>query len=138
MTAAAVRDAFVFDLVRGATTQSEAVEKVLAGLASRVRYDPDRVRRQEPGAVFREKRANCVGFSELAVDLLRRAGIRARTVQESSRAGRARPLTTRSSVGRTTDGLRSTTWTGAMSSPIRVHRSTESTPGISRSGNVPT
>ncbi len=81
LTAAAVRDAFVFDLVRGATTQSEAVEKVLAGLASRVRYDPDRVRRQEPGAVFREKRANCVGFSELAVDLLRRAGIRARTVQ---------------------------------------------------------
>ena len=30
---------------------------------------------------FAEKRANCVGLSELAVDLLRRAGIRARTVQ---------------------------------------------------------
>jgi transglutaminase-like putative cysteine protease len=39
------------------------------------------VRRQEPSAVFAERRANCVGLSELAVDLLRRAGISARTVQ---------------------------------------------------------
>lgn len=81
LTAAPDRDAFVERLVRGATTQAEAVEKVLAGLASHVAYDPDRVRRQDPAAVFREKRANCVGLSELAVDLLRRAAIRARTVQ---------------------------------------------------------
>jgi transglutaminase-like putative cysteine protease len=81
LTAASDRDAFVERLVRGSTTQAEAVEKILAGLASRVLYDPDRVRRQDPAAVFREKRANCVGLSELAVDLLRRGAIRARTVQ---------------------------------------------------------
>lgn len=81
LTAAPARDAFVDRLVRGATTQNAAVERILAGLASHVRYDPDRVRRQDPAAVFREKRANCVGLSELAVDLLRRAAIRARTVQ---------------------------------------------------------
>ncbi|HVE66688.1 MAG TPA: transglutaminase-like domain-containing protein [Thermoanaerobaculia bacterium] len=75
------RDAFVERLVLGATTQTAAVERLLAGLAARVVYDPDRVRRQDPAAVFRERRANCVGLSELAVDLLRRAAIRARTVQ---------------------------------------------------------
>lgn len=81
LTAAPVRDAFVERLVRGTTTQAAAVERLLAGLASHVRYDPDRIRRQDPAAVFREQRANCVGLSELAVDLLRRARIRARTVQ---------------------------------------------------------
>ncbi len=81
LTAAPARDAFVDRLIRGATTQGAAVERLLAGLASHVRYDPDRVRSQDPAAVFREKRANCVGLSELAVDLLRRAAIRARTVQ---------------------------------------------------------
>lgn len=81
LTAAPARDAFVERLIRGSATQASAVERLLAGLASHVRYDPDRVRRQDPAAVFREKRANCVGLSELAVDLLRRAAIRARTVQ---------------------------------------------------------
>ena len=75
------RDAFVESSVRGATTEGVAVERILGALAATVRYDPDRVRRQDPTAVFAEKRANCVGLSELAVDLLRRAGIRARTVQ---------------------------------------------------------
>lgn len=75
------RDAFVAGLTAGAKTQSEAVERILVGLAAAVHYDPDRVRRQEPSAVFAERRANCVGLSELAVDLLRRAGISARTVQ---------------------------------------------------------
>ena len=78
---AADRDDFVAGLTVGARTQSEAVERILVGLASAVRYDPDRVRRQEPSAVFAERRGNCVGLSELAVDLLRRAGISARTVQ---------------------------------------------------------
>lgn len=81
LTASPARDAFVERLVRGATTQAAAVERLLAGLASHVRYDPDRIRRQDPAAVFRERRANCVGLSELAVDLLRRAAIRSRTVQ---------------------------------------------------------
>jgi transglutaminase-like putative cysteine protease len=87
LTAAPDRDAFVERLVRGATSQAEAVERVLSGLASRVAYDPDRIRRQDPTAVFREKRANCVGLSELAVDLLRRAAIRARTVQGVLKGG---------------------------------------------------
>jgi transglutaminase-like putative cysteine protease len=75
------RDAFAARLAAGATTEPEAVERILAGLASFVRYDPDRMRRQEPSAVFAERRANCVGLSELAVDLLARVGISARTVQ---------------------------------------------------------
>jgi transglutaminase-like putative cysteine protease len=75
------RDAFAESAVRGATTEAVAVERILSALAAAVRYDPDRVRRQDPTAVFAERRANCVGLSELAVDLLRRAGIRARTVQ---------------------------------------------------------
>ncbi len=45
------------------------------------RYDPDRLRRQDPAAVFASRRAYCVGYAELAVDLLRRVGISARTVQ---------------------------------------------------------
>jgi transglutaminase-like putative cysteine protease len=75
------RDAFAESSARGAITEAVAVERILAALAAAVRYDPDHVRRQDPSAVFAEKRANCVGLSELAVDLLRRAGIRARTVQ---------------------------------------------------------
>lgn len=75
------RDAFASRLASGATTQADAVERILSGLAAFVRYDPDRVRRQEPSAVFAERHANCVGLSELAVDLLRRVGISARTVQ---------------------------------------------------------
>ncbi len=75
------RDAFAAGLAEGARTQADAVERILTGVAAFVRYDPDRVRRQEPSAVFHERRANCVGLSELAVDLLRRVGISARTVQ---------------------------------------------------------
>jgi len=75
------RDAFAESSARGATTEAVAVERILGALAAAVRYDPDHARRQDPTAVFAEKRANCVGLSELAVDLLRRAGIRARTVQ---------------------------------------------------------
>jgi len=75
------RDLFVQRMVGGAVTQSAAVERILSGLAALVRYDPDRVRRQDPAAVFAGQRANCVGLSELAVDLLRRSGMHARTVQ---------------------------------------------------------
>jgi transglutaminase-like putative cysteine protease len=75
------RDAFARRLAADAGTQAKAVRAVLVGLLSRVGYDPDRVRRQDPAAVFSSGRAYCVGFSELAVDLLRRVGISARTVQ---------------------------------------------------------
>jgi len=75
------RDAWAAALTAGARTQAQAVERILSGIASEVRYDPDRHRRQDPATVFATRRAHCVGFSELAVDLLRRSGISARTVQ---------------------------------------------------------
>jgi transglutaminase-like putative cysteine protease len=81
LTAAADRDEFARTLVRGGRTEAEAVRRVLLGIASEVRYDPDRLRNQDPAAVFASRRAHCVGFAELAVDLLRRIGVRARTVQ---------------------------------------------------------
>ena len=80
------RDAFARALAEGATTQPQAVEQILAGVASALRYDPDRSRRQDPASVFASRRAHCVGYSELAVDLLRRVGISARTVQGILRA----------------------------------------------------
>jgi transglutaminase-like putative cysteine protease len=79
--AAPDRDAFARKLAAGSLRQSDAVRRILLGLASRIAYDPDRLRRQDPAAVFASGRAYCVGFAELAVDLLRRAGIPARTVQ---------------------------------------------------------
>ncbi len=75
------RDAFSRSLAGDAASQADAVERILSGMASFLRYDPDRSRRQDPASVFASRRAHCVGFSELAVDLLRRVGISARTVQ---------------------------------------------------------
>ena len=86
LAASPERDAFAGTLARGALTQVEAVERVLSAIASSVRYDTDRTRRQDPASVFASRRAHCVGFSELAVDLLRRVGIPARTVQGILRA----------------------------------------------------
>jgi transglutaminase-like putative cysteine protease len=81
LTVAPERDAFARSLVGGATTEAAAVERILEGIAGTVRYDADRARKQDPASVYASKRAHCVGFAELAVDLLRRAGIAARTVQ---------------------------------------------------------
>ena len=75
------RDAWAAALVGDAKTEAEAVARVLEGIAGSVRYDADRSRRQDPASVFAARRAHCVGFAELAVDLLRRAGLTARTVQ---------------------------------------------------------
>ncbi|MGE5413124.1 MAG: transglutaminase-like domain-containing protein, partial [Syntrophomonadaceae bacterium] len=75
------RDAWAAALAGDARTEAQAVARILEGIAGAVRYDPDRDRRQDPASVFASKRAYCVGFAELAVDLLRRAGITARTVQ---------------------------------------------------------
>jgi len=86
LAASAERDAFARTLAEGSRTQVEAVERILSAIASSVRYDTDRARRQDPASVFSSRRAHCVGFSELAVDLLRRAGIPARTVQGILRA----------------------------------------------------
>lgn len=81
LAASPERDAFARTLAGDATTQAEAVERILSGVASALRYDADRSRRQDPASVFATRRAYCVGYSELAVDLLRRVGILARTVQ---------------------------------------------------------
>lgn len=86
LTASPERDAFAASLAGSAATQPEAVERILAGLASELRYDTDRKRRQDPASVFASRRGHCVGFSELAVDLLRRLQIPARTVQGILRA----------------------------------------------------
>ena len=75
------RDAYARSLVEGVSTEAAAVERILEGVATTVRYDADRSRKQDPASVFTSKRAHCVGFAELSVDLLRRAGIPARTVQ---------------------------------------------------------
>ena len=81
LAAAPDRDAFARRLASGSRTQQEAVRRILLGIAGEIRYDPDRLRLQDPAAVFVSRRAYCVGFSELAVDLLRRAGVSGRTVQ---------------------------------------------------------
>ena len=81
LPAAPERDAFARQAVAPSRTQADAVRRVLLALATEVRYDPDHTRRQDPAAVFASRRAYCVGFAELAVDLLRRVGITARTVQ---------------------------------------------------------
>jgi transglutaminase-like putative cysteine protease len=75
------RDAFAKRAVEGSRTLEEAVRRILLAVASEVAYDADHTRRQDPAAVFASRRAYCVGFAELSVDLLRRAGITARTVQ---------------------------------------------------------
>lgn len=81
LTPAPDRDVFVRRLTSGSGTQAEAVRRLLIGIAAEILYDPDRLRLQDPAAVFASRRAYCVGFAELAVDLLRRSGISARTVQ---------------------------------------------------------
>lgn len=75
------RDAFATERTKGSPTQAEAVRRLLLAIAGEVRYDADRDRNQDPAAVFASRRAYCVGYAELAVDLMQRVGISARTVQ---------------------------------------------------------
>jgi transglutaminase-like putative cysteine protease len=84
--AAPERDAFARDLARDSPNREETVRRVLLALRERLVYDPDPLRLQDPAAVFASRRGYCVGFAELAVDLLRRVGISARTVQGILRA----------------------------------------------------
>jgi transglutaminase-like putative cysteine protease len=81
LTSSPERDAYARSLVAGVRTQAEAVERILFDLAELLRYDADRTRKQDPASVFASHRAFCVGYAELAVDLLRRVGVTARTVQ---------------------------------------------------------
>ncbi len=75
------RDALAAMLCRGKTIEGEVEKAILEWVSAEVEYDPDRSRSQDPVSVFASRRAYCVGFAELAVDLLRRAGIAAETVQ---------------------------------------------------------
>ena len=85
------RDLFALRAVEGSQTLEEAVRRVLLSIASEVVYDADHTRRQDPAAVFASRRAYCVGFAELSVDLLRRVGITARTVQGVLRTDASNP-----------------------------------------------
>jgi transglutaminase-like putative cysteine protease len=85
------RDAFASRAVAGSRTLEEAVRRVLLAVASEVVYDADHARRQDPAAVFASRRAYCVGFAELSVDLLRRVGVTARTVQGILRTDASNP-----------------------------------------------
>ena len=85
------RDAFAERAVAGSRTLEEAVRRILLAVASEVAYDPDHARRQDPAAVFASRRAYCVGLAELSVDLLRRAGVTARTVQGVLRTDASNP-----------------------------------------------
>lgn len=81
LTVAPERDRLALVLASGYSLQEGAAKAIVAWVGREVRYDPDRSRPQDPAAVFASRRAYCVGFAELAVDLLRRAGIVAETVQ---------------------------------------------------------
>jgi transglutaminase-like putative cysteine protease len=77
----AERDRVARSLSSGAALQEEAARAILGWVRREITYDADRTRAQDPAAVFASRRAYCVGFAELAVDLLRRSGIAAETVQ---------------------------------------------------------
>ena len=85
------RDAFSNRAAEGSRTLEEAVRRILLAVASEVVYDADHTRRQDPAAVFASRRVHCVGFAELSVDLLRRAGVTARTVQGVLRTDPSNP-----------------------------------------------
>lgn len=85
------RDAFANRAAQESRTLEEAVRRILLAVASEVVYDADHTRRQDPAAVFASRRAYCVGFAELSVDLLRRAGVTARTVQGVLRTDASNP-----------------------------------------------
>ena len=75
------RDRLALALAGGATLEEDRARAILDWVRRSIAYDADRSLPQEPAAVFADRRAYCVGFAELAVDLLRRAGIAAETVQ---------------------------------------------------------
>ena len=81
LTAAPERDRVALSLAAAHPLQEDAVGAIAGWVRREIRYDSDRGLPQDPAAVFASRRAYCVGFAELAVDLLRRAGIAAETVQ---------------------------------------------------------
>ena len=67
-------------LLRGATTELEAVERVVAWVSKRIRYEAPGLIAESAASTLRSRRGSCVGRSLLAADLLRRGGVPARQV----------------------------------------------------------
>jgi transglutaminase-like putative cysteine protease len=80
-------------LLAGAKTMLEAVERVVAFTAHRVRYALPDSTPETASLTLRTRRGSCVGRSRLAAELLLRAGIPARQVTGILAAQRARELT---------------------------------------------
>lgn len=80
-------------LLRGATTQLEAVERVVAWVSQRIRYDLPGLIPESAASCHRTRRGSCVGRSLLAADLLRRGGIPVRQVTGILTAREASELT---------------------------------------------
>lgn len=67
-------------LLRGATTELEAVERVVTWVSKRIRYETPTLLPESAASCHRSRRGSCVGRSLLAADLLRRGGVPARQV----------------------------------------------------------
>ena len=80
-------------LLADATTTLEAVERVIAFTAHRIRYVLPDGSSETASATLRARRGSCVGRSLLAAELLLRAGVPARQVTGILAAQRARELT---------------------------------------------
>jgi transglutaminase-like putative cysteine protease len=80
-------------LLRGAATQLEAVERVVAWVSLRIRYDLPGLIPESAASCHRTRRGSCVGRSLLAADLLRRGGIPVRQVTGILTAREASELT---------------------------------------------
>jgi len=80
-------------LLRGASTELEAVERVVAWVARRIRYESPGLIPESAASCHRSRRGSCVGRSLLAADLLRRGGVPARQVTGILTAREASELT---------------------------------------------
>jgi transglutaminase-like putative cysteine protease len=80
-------------LLKDTKTVLEAVERVIAFTAHRIRYALPDGSSETASATFRARQASCVGRSLLAAELLLRAGVPARQVTGILVAQRARELT---------------------------------------------
>ena len=80
-------------LLSDATTTLEAVERVIAFTARRIRYVLPDGSSETASNTLRARRGSCVGRSLLAAELLLRAGVPARQVTGVLAARRARELT---------------------------------------------
>ena len=80
-------------LLAGSRTTLEAVERVVAFTAHRIRYALPDGSPETASRTLRERRGSCVGRSLLAAELLLRAGVPARQVTGILAARRARELT---------------------------------------------